>query len=477
MKVTIRNIGAISEATIDLNKGLSIFCGPNNTGKTYLAYCLYGLHKLREPDFHFFSSKYEDFKFANGEGSVNIIEYYKRQRTHLKNFLERQFQRSLGSIFGLSNDSTKKTFPDAQLTVSLPNDESFLSKLLAHQISLRLNFPNGPVVTMQKQSGNPIVTIAYILKENKSETSGDPFVEDYIFEHLQEVYLSYLLPKAFIAPVERNSIFTFSKELAIQRNELVDEMLRLKDGKTKSKSPNALLERRAMRYPMPVRDGLEIAEDLATFQKQTSQYNYLAEALEEDLLKGKVIIGKEGEVLFSSARAKGVKLPIHLGASVVKSLSGLVIYFRHLAEKGDFIIIDEPELNLHPDAQIVVARIIARIVNEGFKVLINTHSDYIIKELNNLMMLSALQEAKVENVPAEYKVQQNVTIRPEVIGAYLFHYQTGKAKNKVAVDILPIETNGFEVETIDKVIGELNSISQELYYQLENIEGEKEDDD
>ena len=46
MKVQIKELGAIKEATIDLSKKLTVFCGPNGTGKTYMAYVLYAITKL-----------------------------------------------------------------------------------------------------------------------------------------------------------------------------------------------------------------------------------------------------------------------------------------------------------------------------------------------------------------------------------------------------------------------------------------------
>jgi predicted ATPase len=63
-----------------------------------------------------------------------------------------------------------------------------------------------------------------------------------------------------------------------------------------------------------------------------------------------------------------------------------------LAQEGDFIIIDEPELNLHPDNQRKIARWLVRVVNAGFKVMITTHSDYIIREFNNLIMLQTAKD-------------------------------------------------------------------------------------
>ena len=45
MNITLKNIGTLKEATFNLDKDLIVFIGPNNTGKTYAAYCLYGLWK------------------------------------------------------------------------------------------------------------------------------------------------------------------------------------------------------------------------------------------------------------------------------------------------------------------------------------------------------------------------------------------------------------------------------------------------
>lgn len=42
MKITVRNLGVLKEAEIDL-KPLTVFVGPNNSGKTWLAYTLSGI--------------------------------------------------------------------------------------------------------------------------------------------------------------------------------------------------------------------------------------------------------------------------------------------------------------------------------------------------------------------------------------------------------------------------------------------------
>ena len=44
MKVIVENLGAVKKAEIDLSKGLLIFTGENNSGKTYLAYAVYAIY-------------------------------------------------------------------------------------------------------------------------------------------------------------------------------------------------------------------------------------------------------------------------------------------------------------------------------------------------------------------------------------------------------------------------------------------------
>ena len=47
MKIDIKELGYVKNVQLDLDKDLTILCGPNNTGKTYVAYAIYGLMKFR----------------------------------------------------------------------------------------------------------------------------------------------------------------------------------------------------------------------------------------------------------------------------------------------------------------------------------------------------------------------------------------------------------------------------------------------
>ena len=65
-----------------------------------------------------------------------------------------------------------------------------------------------------------------------------------------------------------------------------------------------------------------------------------------------------------------------------------------------------------------MARGIVRLVNAGVKVLITTHSDIIISQVNNLL---ALRQASPELVE-EGGFEAEDFLEPEQVGAYLFRH-------------------------------------------------------
>ena len=82
------------------------------------------------------------------------------------------------------------------------------------------------------------------------------------------------------------------------------------------------------------------------------------------------------------------------------------------------LIFEEPESHLHPAAQRQLARGIVRLVNAGVKVIITTHSDTFVSQINNLLALSQAGDDLI----AERGFEAADLLRQEQVGAYLFRY-------------------------------------------------------
>jgi len=455
MKIQVENLGAIKEAKINLDKPLTLFCGQNNTGKTYLAYIIYALTKVKvsKSPLKFNIPKLIENGFI--ELDLDIKELFE-----FKNRSIDQIKLSLNTIFGISEDVASQIFSDFSITFDVDIDN--FSKKVANIDFDEILDINEQRLKISKQVGSLSLKVELVEGVDYSELLTSDFMGIIISSIIANRVVYYPISNAVIFSVERNSIFTFSKELSLNRNLLIDQMQKLSKGD--KISPFDMLMSSTNRYPIAISDGLSVSNDLQNIQKKNSEFYAFATEIEEDLLNGTLIVTKEGDMQFSSNRNKGKKLPIHMSASIVKTLSSLVFYLKHIAEKSDLIIIDEPEMNLHPDSQRILAKVFAKLLNQGFRLLISTHSDYIIREFNNLIMTS---HNKPEIKELAYKLGYHIdeSIKPEQVGCYYFHFPKSNSRQLTVIE-LPVDEAGFEVPSIDETIEKQNQYAEELFYTL-----------
>jgi predicted ATP-dependent endonuclease of OLD family len=160
------------------------------------------------------------------------------------------------------------------------------------------------------------------------------------------------------------------------------------------------------RYSQPIADYIDFLNNSFELKKLNSDFKDLAIEIQKKILNGKYIVETDGiyfipyKIHSSNTDHFNQKISLHLSSSTVKTFFSLVFYLEHLAKEGETLIIDEPELNLHPDNQRKIAIILVMIANRGIKVIVSTHSDYFIREINNLIMLK-------NEFPSKTEIMQN----------------------------------------------------------------------
>ncbi|KAA6322985.1 hypothetical protein EZS27_027531 [termite gut metagenome] len=436
MKLLFENLGAIKKADLDLSKKLIIFCGPNGTGKTYVNYAVYGYLRQLYVGVPLFKLN-ELFDMQKKEITLDYDTLF-----NLKGVYGNLKKEAINRVFGIKDSSFFNNFKSK----STINRETFRTTIHKEKFEYNYEFSGVSVLYTKKENSD---TISVQLKNQVSLDTINETVETFHLAQLSKYLCNRTIVNSYILPVERNSVYTFKDELAVNRLT------------SKGKLDNRGLENR---YPLPIIDALITATDLNTIKKSNSDYYYLAEEIETDILNGKISVSEDGGVQFIPDKAPEITLPVHLFASIIKNISGLIIYLKYQAKKNDLLIIDEPELGLHPDNQILLARIFARLINSGIRLLISTHSDYIIKELNNLIMLSS-DKKEIKAKAQELNYRDKEKINPNEVGAYLFNYNTDDNRH-VDVISLPVDESGFEIKTIDEAIKNLNEASEELFYSL-----------
>ena len=105
-------------------------------------------------------------------------------------------------------------------------------------------------------------------------------------------------------------------------------------------------------------------------------------------------------------------------SSMVSELAPLMLFLKYLVTEEDLVILEEPESHLHPGAQRQMARGIARLVNAGIRVIVTTHSDMFVAQINNLLRLSHASNRWIR----AHEFQTQDCLQQKQIGAFLFHY-------------------------------------------------------
>ena len=71
-----------------------------------------------------------------------------------------------------------------------------------------------------------------------------------------------------------------------------------------------------------------------------------------------------------------------------------ILYLRHIVSPGEVLMIEEPESHLHPAMQVEFIRQLAGVVRSGIRVMLTTHSEWVLEELANLIRLSGLPKSR-----------------------------------------------------------------------------------
>ena len=125
----------------------------------------------------------------------------------------------------------------------------------------------------------------------------------------------------------------------------------------------------------------------------------VAKRIEEEILGGTVEVGDRSRARPGAKhphftfRPHGweTSLPLTQASSMVSELAPLVLCLRNV-DPGDLVIIDQPESHLHPAMQVAFIQRIAEIVRAGVRVILTTHSEWVLEGLGNVVGRAALAE-------------------------------------------------------------------------------------
>ncbi len=467
MKMTISNLGVLDHAEIDLGD-FTIICGKNNTGKTYATYAVYGFIKSWRDlsEGLFFSTSQVRELLQNGKIDYDVNQLINKWSVILSSLSE-AYKTILPIIFATS----KERFENTEIKIDLPiPDFSQPQKIVFERI---IKIQEKPFIGLSRNKESNSINIS-LLQEDKTQIS-EPIIQHFITQEIQTYCLGDLIPNVFMASTERTGAAIFQNELNFSRTRLIEVLQKFES--SKSLSPKdlfpAIFPEFSPRYALPVKNNVDFINQLDSFSINESD---IEKESPELLVKFRDILGGEYKVhkkvvYFVPHKGGKIKLNLNESSSAVRSLLDVGFYLNHQAKKGDLLMIDEPELNLHPENQRKVVRLLASLVNYGIKVFVTTHSDYFAKELNTLLLL----EKGGDSIAKKYHYDKNELLQSEKIHLYIA--KESKRKNKGAkrassANVLerlhPFSDGGYEFPSFDETIDEINRIQRSIWNEIEN---------
>ena len=215
--------------------------------------------------------------------------------------------------------------------------------------------------------------------------------------------------------------------------------------------------------PLPALSGvladfLEQLVGIGEPREQRSNKGNLAANLEQQILKG-AIHSKNSETGYPmfSYQPQGWRgdLPLMNTSSMVSELAPVVLYLRHIVQPGDVLIIEEPESHLHPKMQVEFIRQLAAVVQSGIRVMLTTHSEWVLDELANLVHLWDLPKTRRKGVEGA-----NFALNPEEVGVWLFEPKQ-RPKGSVVKEIpFDAEFGGFRSGFDEVAMGTYNDFAE-----------------
>lgn len=437
ISITVSNLGPVKgPCTVDLNNFM-IFSGQSGLGKSYLAMLVHYVYRIiigmdltdffdyKKIDYSELRDEHPDdteaelFEISTAELcqwiNLSAVEYLRRMTGNTE----------LDPEIDIHFDDIPEKFTFCLYRTSIPKPHNEPAEVVEF---IRLK-ENGDEMQM-RVSISAIANIYFALMINNF------FKRKYGISPSDHFFLPP--SRGGILTVPSSSIFS-SKDTMGMYLEFLSNFERIKTG-----------------YPVVLQPMSQTVKDI----------------LHERILQGEVDLDDNKSLVYKMKRRAGSPLPISAAASSVKELAPLALMVEKNVANQYSILFEEPESHLHPELQIAVVDLMAAMIVAGAHFQITTHSDYILRRVNDLIYLFMLRQKmgdeRFSNYCKEEQVNGSVLLNPDLVNAYYLH---ADAEGNTLVTRQSLR-EGIPFDTFDEVLKTSILKSGDIYDTLFSLEDE-----
>ncbi|MCC8047411.1 MAG: ATP-binding protein [Clostridiales bacterium] len=445
----VEEFGKIKEADITMAP-LTMFIGDNNSGKSYLMTLIYGLLHLSLSQYKYdensmaFQSCWEviekifekaknadELEYTFSDSDINCTQDF------LNEILEKNLSRFILSLFN-REVSIKK------LRIEFPKNMDF--HLTAGYIGTAEEKIGLNVETSKAAYSNP-----YLIISDKTHIGSFKGINEkwlwirFVLENFLKISPDTCEEPVVYLPTTRTGFLLTYKTLV--GNALEDKFT------VQPVSKNLL-----------TRPSGDFLRSLSTMRADTgrNKYENCIDFTEKYILSGKIEVSQlpSHDVLYHPAGSEE-PIPMFVSSGVVTEVTPLLLFLRYV----DFgtLMIEEPEICLHPELQWRMMQLLIRIQNEGVPVFLTTHSDFMLQHVNNMIKANEMQQKEVFLENNGYAEED--LLNRENTAVYQFDADARSGQSTVTK--LKCGDYGYELPTFYETLKRMNR-------QIDDIEGLEE---
>ena len=481
LELEVANFGPIVKANVNL-RPLTVFIGPSNTGKSYLAILIYALHRHFSdssiwPGRRRFRPSYRMFRHDTpqqlSEETVKALSELAERIFADKSLITEgivlhgpvvdgirstldargvELGNEIGRCFGFDKAGVmiRKGRRDGAHIVlrrrfknhSEPMEHKL--NIRAKEIEFRTTIPEGSPIRIDTRNteGVQIRRLRHAAEELISV--GEP-IEEVLSAHQLMEFIADLLQPLIIAPLHFPAFYLPADRTGVMHAHSV--------------VVSALIESAAMTGLRPAARTPMLSGVLADFLDQLitldQPRNWRSKGrqdfgtqIEKAILGGSVVrnrsesIGYPHFTYLPEKWKKNDALPLMNASSMVSELAPVVLYLRHMVTPDNVMIVEEPESHLHPAMQVEFTRQLALLVRSGIRVIVTTHSEWVLEELANIVRRSKLpKNLRKDNAGNDF------SLRKDQVGAWLFQPRDrpeGSVVKEIGLDDSGTYPSGFD---------------------------------
>lgn len=443
--VHVKNFGKIEEASVEVAP-LTLFVGDNNSGKSYMMTLIYGLLTM-----DFLMDDYEidqdgdDYKRCC-EAVKKMISQENDHEYCLSFDQVRLFENLINEIIEKNKDSFLLRLFNKEMSaqkIEIIFSDNCQMKFYISHYGYKPNLMKISACLMERGHEQDVVGYGALADSFTEDGGGYSFFINYIMQSmLQGGIFDQEERKCIYLPTARTGFMLTYKTLIGNA---------MKEKFTLEKTRKNLLTK-------PTSDFLSELSGMDT-SVVMRDYCKVYEFMEKRVIDGRIDVSDAPtqDFLYTPV-GEEQSLPLYVTSGVVTEITPLILFLKYVDLTT--LLIEEPEISLHPQLQWQMARVLIRLSNMGLPVFVTTHSDLILQHVNNMIKANKMKNKEAFLQASDYEEED--LLDRDNIRVYQFDVQEN---HRTKIQQLPCGDYGFEAitfyDTLQKMSNEIDQIEAE----------------